>query len=360
MSINSTITVNITADAPAIDTTNFGTPLFIAAAGSLGVGFTQRVRYYDTTAAIATDEASGDITAVVANALRQALSQAPRVSRVGVGRIDALVSPGDLTAELNAIVAEDNTWFAATFDPADASLTDTFLEDDAAPFASANEKLFLIQQDNAAWIDGTTPNLPEDVAATNNGFVSFWYHDDDTDYVALALLAKALQANPDIVTTIFAHKTLTGSTPYAITATERSNAEADSVNYYTTLLGTGSTWPGKTSDGEWIDVRISIQWFKARLQEGVASVLLQASNRNSKIPYSNAGAGTIGGVVRDVYRRGVAANHVLPETLTLNVPLVSDLTPAQRAARELPISFSATLAGAIQSVDIVGALTLSL
>lgn len=76
-----TIQVSVTTDAAPLGRAGFGTLLVVDAAT-----MSERVRYYTTAAAVTADETAGDITAAQGTALRLALSQRPRPSRVAAGR----------------------------------------------------------------------------------------------------------------------------------------------------------------------------------------------------------------------------------------------------------------------------------
>ena len=87
--LNSNVSVTVTGDALPVSAAVFTTLLHVAAAGTLGVGFTERVRYYDTAADAAADT---DLTSDAIDAVSDCFSQTLHVNRVGVARIGADVA----------------------------------------------------------------------------------------------------------------------------------------------------------------------------------------------------------------------------------------------------------------------------
>ena len=87
--LDNDILISVFTDNPPVPAAGFGVPRYLAAPGTLGGGFTERVRFYENTAAVATDLASGDITASVSAALVAAFSQEPKVVKYAVGRVEA-------------------------------------------------------------------------------------------------------------------------------------------------------------------------------------------------------------------------------------------------------------------------------
>lgn len=86
------ISVDLSTDAAPVPAVNFGIVLLIAAAGTLGGGFTERTRSYEDAAGVAADLASGAITSSVAAALTTWLAQPQRTKVVKVGRVGADVA----------------------------------------------------------------------------------------------------------------------------------------------------------------------------------------------------------------------------------------------------------------------------
>jgi hypothetical protein len=83
------VDVSVSTSAAPVSAAGFGVPIYAADAANLGVGFTERVRFYNETSEAAADS---DLSAVELAAVTAAFSQSPRVSTVGVARIEADVA----------------------------------------------------------------------------------------------------------------------------------------------------------------------------------------------------------------------------------------------------------------------------
>ncbi len=96
-------------------------------------------------------------------------------------------------------------------------------------------------------------------------------------------------------------------------------------------------------------------WLESRLQTDVFSVL--TSTR--KLPFTDKGASAVVGAVRARLRlavdAGVLSDNPAPAVLA---PKVANVAALDRAARRFkPVTFTGTLAGAIQAVNITGTVT---
>jgi len=85
--INNHIDVQVSAGSPSLARAGFGTLLFLST--SLGVGFTERVRYYTSAADAAAD---ADLGAAAIAAVAAVFSQNPSINIVGIGRVAADVA----------------------------------------------------------------------------------------------------------------------------------------------------------------------------------------------------------------------------------------------------------------------------
>lgn len=89
---NNDIQISTTIGAPPVVGTAFGQLIYLAKPGSLGAGFTERVRRYTQSSEIAADLVAGDITQSVADALNAALRQPLHTGTLPVGRMDSQTS----------------------------------------------------------------------------------------------------------------------------------------------------------------------------------------------------------------------------------------------------------------------------
>jgi hypothetical protein len=147
-------------------------------------------------------------------------------------------------------------------------------------------------------------------------------------------------------------KTLTGIAATTLTTTQSQNARAKKANTYETLGGVNITREGTMASGEYIDIIRGIDWLQARMEERIYSRLVNLA----KIPFTDAGIAIIEAEIRAQLDDGIDNGLIAvdPE-YTITVPAASSVSAAEKTARILPdIQFTATLAGAIHSVQVAG------
>lgn len=145
--LDTNVIVNVFTDAPPITGAGFGVPLYLAAPGSLGVGFTERVRFYDSPGAVAADLAATDLSQAAHDACISALSQSPRTSRVAVGRVEAGTA-GVYTVTVAGTVADAEN-FTVNVDGHEVSYDAVVPTDDADAVATALQAALVALQPGA-------------------------------------------------------------------------------------------------------------------------------------------------------------------------------------------------------------------
>jgi hypothetical protein len=149
---------------------------------------------------------------------------------------------------------------------------------------------------------------------------------------------------------IFALKTLKGITVDTLTSTEVGYLEAKNINYYKADGGRDLTQLGKMGSGEWIDNIVGIDWIQARMEEGTFAVLVN----NDKVPYTNDGITMIANPVRSTLQEAKDTNNIIDEFTVTQVD-ADNISANQKGTRQLKaITFTGTLAGAIQEIRIEG------
>ena len=152
----------------------------------------------------------------------------------------------------------------------------------------------------------------------------------------------------------YAFKQLEGVGADTWTSTERTTIDTTNKgNHYAAEAGIGITRPGKAFGGEWIDVTIGLAWLQARLEERLFALLVN----NPKIPYTDEGVALVVAEVKAQLREA-ETRGVLAPGWACTAGAVADAAPADKAARILrDVEFTATLAGAIHTINIVGTVT---
>jgi hypothetical protein len=457
--LNREITVTVLIAAAPVEQQGFDEVLYLASPGTLGGGFTERLRRYTTAAEVATDLAAGDITQTVSDALSTGFGQAPRTASLAVGRVDAsaggqgqetdlafgggstaigerfvidvdgvsfvytatsvitaaaaaaaiqagmvadarfddytiteaagtitivlngtkpqtgipldvngvtdsaavTITPtittaasDDVSGDLDTILAADDGWYGIV---SEYKGTGWALE--VATFAEANAKLFMAQTASQLDLDGDALALGAQLNALSRDYTANCYHHDSAEEFAYAWAVRKLGVDPDTASTDWAWATLSGITPSPLTITQADNLEAVNSNYYNQARGRPAAWRGTVASGLTLDNRVSIDWLTDRLQEVNTQLLLDASAREEKIPYTDDGFSQVRAVNLQQMETAVAAGHVARQadettgavtSPVVTVPRRVNVSPSDEAARRVPVTINALVAGSVQRV----------
>lgn len=230
----------------------------------------------------------------------------------------------------------------------------------------------------AAWVEANTKIFGANNSDTENGVTSnttsVMYHLKNSDYTRTTCLHAQSEllswgglswANGQIVTTpgssAWSYKSLPGVPADNLTATQYSAILANNGNVYIPLtsnganLGANVTLMGTSGAGEFMDIVQFIDWLVSEIQINLASLLVNSP----KVPYTDAGVDLIKSVIQAVLVSGVNAGGLAATPApTVSAPLVANVSANDKANRNLPsVTFSATLAGAINTLTINGAVT---
>lgn len=132
-------------------------------------------------------------------------------------------------------------------------------------------------------------------------------------------------------------------------------------NYYKTVAGQNWLNPGTTPSGQFADLTIGIDWLQVNMQADVAAVLASLP----KVPFTDFGIGLIRDAIDARLRLASSPTFglVLPDgqdpkrPISVVVPKASAVSTTDRQNRNVPnITWSAGLAGAIQTATITGSL----
>jgi hypothetical protein len=176
-------------------------------------------------------------------------------------------------------------------------------------------------------------------------------------YSALGWLANRLTTTPGAANWAFV--TVAGVTVSTLLDAEIVNLRNKNCNTYTSIAGANSTLKGVSAAGEFVDNIHGTDWLHARMSERIFGVIKDASDRGSKIPYTNAGINVIKAAglaqLQEGVDNGFLAADPAPE---MSFPDVDDIDENDRAERLLPDgTFTARYANAINKIAISGAIT---
>lgn len=271
-------------------------------------------------------------------------------------------SAQNIQNQLSEILAEDSGFYGIGLTERDTSLQAIFAE-----WTEANEKLFVTASNQEEIKSATSQN---DLAYNmkNKQYyrtVVMYGNEADTEYPDVAWMSRVFTIKPGGET--WALKQLAGITPARLTSTEERVIKSKNANYFTYHdSDVALTQPGKVAAGEWIDVIRFRDWLKNTIQINMVQMLI---NRD-KLPYTNAGIAVCVENLRSSLTEGQTAGGIAPDEKTANnktspgfeisYPDVNDVPASIKGQRLLNLEFNAKLAGAIQVVDINGAVSYEL
>lgn len=322
------------------------TSLVIPAQSGTGGTFTMGV------AAPVTADGTSTTKVVCTSAAGELHSYKVTTSNAGVLNLsikDATTDPG-IATDLTAILDADADWYALLLDSQSYAEVAT-ASTGAAAWVESNKKLMVVQTADAGCLSGS---IITDVmyvlksagyARTATIYAPGLY----VEWHAAAWEGECLPLDPGSET--WAHKGLAGVSVYSLTDTQRAALDAKNGNYYISAGGLSLTYAGKTASGEWIDVTRFVDWLQARMRERLVAMLAN----NAKVPFTDTGIARVVAEVRAQLQQGVVVGG-LAEPFTVSAPRASEVSSANRTARNLPdVTFSAPLAGAIHKIEITGA-----
>lgn len=351
-SISQVVEVYISRETAQIDTASFDIPLLmvnlpdtidsnlIAAPADT----TNRVRVYSGAGDLKTvgDDFGVDSTAY--EMAQKLLGNDIKPTRFMIGVKN---STETYTAGLQAVVAYNGDWYALAID---SKVAGDIKE--AAAFTQAERRIFGA---STADTDVTNASSTTDIGSflKDGGYDRTFlvYHPEAaTNHPEVAWIGSQLPEVPGSNT--WAFKGGAGVQISRLTSSNTSALNAKNVNYFTRVAGVNMFQTGCTSEGEWIDTMIFIDWVQARIQE---QVFYRLATRK-KIPMTQPGALIIEAEIRSVLDQGVRNGGIAEAPpYTVQSPDVLLIPEVQRAQRVMgDFKFQARLAGAVHKVIIRG------
>jgi len=251
---------------------------------------------------------------------------------------DSTILPADLTALLTANINQDFTVFYCTL-ATDATITAL------STWAEANERFYAATTQNKALVK----------SGIRHALVM--YHSIVGDYLAEKLVTYML-VRP-IGSVVGKFKTLVGTAESVVTDAELATLHANYLGTYIEDMGVLQTTQAQTQSGEYVDVVLGALWIKLEMEAGLRNLALTTG----KIPYSNAGIALLKDVAIKVLQQGAVNGIILLDengnaTYTMTALTREETIVNDRADRVYNgISWTASLAGAIESATISGTLT---
>jgi len=175
-------------------------------------------------------------------------------------------------------------------------------------------------------------------------------------WASAAWAGKVLPYEPGAAT--WAFKTLATITADNIDENGFAEIAAKNLNVYMTIGGVNVTQDGRSSQGEWLDITVGIDYIHARIQERIYALLAGTP----KMSYNDVGISLVGSALLGVLTNAATKGIIEQSSIAITLPAYADLqqqNPNAIEARLLPdIKFTATLIGAIHSVVIDGTVSI--
>lgn len=348
---------------------------FVVAAATSGIVTTLVLYRPDgTSATYSYTQAGSETTTDIATALAALINAGETGTPVTTSTATityANVTDGDLYHF--GLTANLGTFLDGTADPGLATRMDAALLIDAdfygvvldcnsnacvqamAGWVESNERLFIASTGDAREITSGGVMGAALVSAAYDRTACL-YHSLPRQYAACAWMAARL-IDPDRGQKTWAFATLAGITVDSLNATQRGYLAGDRMNFYVAMAGrnvvlsTSSSLPGGgyVASGEWIDIIHGTDWLRVRVQEDVATLILNAG----KLPYDQGGMDAVGACMlnRLVMAEGSTIKFLLAGSSSVSVPEIADVSSADRQARTLnDVTASARYVSAIHKV----------
>lgn len=272
----------------------------------------------------------------------------------GTGTIAAVVTTANrsIATELDAILAEKSDWISCSL----VSRTDIDNER-ASAWADLNNRFFYGQTSSAAAKAGAlSANILKTVKDLGLNWAQIVWRSADSEQFAFALSCRLFAVNPDVSAFQQKFALVEGFTSDSenLTQTELDAILAQNGNAYVNFKGQARVASNVMATGRAWDVQLTKAWLEARIAEAQAQALIDASDRNSKIPYDDLGFAALGSAAMGVLRTGVQAGHLSddPQPPVVRFPRRVDVAPEDAAAGRVSYEFGGVLKGGV--IEIIG------
>ena len=270
----------------------------------------------------------------------------------------ALTPSNGIADDLAKLIAVNNSWYGIVL----CSNSDN----DILQLAAAVEgltKIFIAASSDSAIATSSTTDLMSVLKGKSYKRTALVFSPaSDNLGIDAAWMGGQLPLTPG--SNNWAWQTLAGISPDSLTDNQigilvgnpAAQVEGKNANIYTTIGGVNATLFGQMAGGQYIDITVGVDWLKSQIQVNILESLKGAAALNSKVPYTDLGVSVFEQDVRAAIDLGVTNGLINgADDITVSAPLVASVPINQRAGRLAPtISFSCTLAGAINSVKVNG------
>ncbi|MCP1176202.1 DUF3383 domain-containing protein [Bacillus sp. 1663tsa1] len=332
---NRYVNVTITRQTKAVSQKGFGLPLILSTDKKLDY------KEYKEIEGIGTDYGTNSATYKMASVI---LGQKPRPEKIAVYGVTYIETgkPADLSAALNELIKKHSDFFYLSC----TNQTDPVVTE-LAKWIDTQEKLYFASSINKAL--AKTLNSPNTVILV---------HPKPDSYPAAAWVGVCASMQVGSYTWTF--KNLTGIAPAEYDAIEIGEIETNNASTYITEGGANITSKGVTTSGEYIDIVQGQYFLKAQMVEHVFGLLV----RTPKVPFTDAGIALLVAELEKTFKVGVKQGVIATDEAgnplySIVAPNHAEISTSDRGKRTVPgLKWTATIAGAIENVEITGELQL--
>ena len=345
MSLDHKIDIQISLGAPSVSRAGFGVVLIL----DDGASFATRVK---TIAAADNYASDPELSTESKAALAAIFSQPMAPTKAIVARADTGGSE-TLTDALGLARDVSSDWYGIV----SVSRAKADIEEIAA-WAEANGRLFVAQSSDADVLTTAGGDVADTLAQASYRNTALIYHDDDAVALDAGWLGGFLAKSFDLMAPTAVYQTVAGAAPSLDDVGAQTIVEGKNANYYSTLKGVPATFGGTVADGHDIEHVVTGAWVRARLSEKIAQLFLNATERGSRIPYSDLGISMFEQATYDVLKRGEEIGHFNVGTSSVAMPARADVPQGDIDDGILRYTWGAQYSGVIKSVEMVGYVSL--
>lgn len=260
-------------------------------------------------------------------------------------------------SELSALidVSGGNSWYALILTKEGVQADQIVDIKEGAAWIEARTKVFHTSIDEAGILTSATDDLASFLQGKNYKRTLLFYSTDLASFPEAAILGRRLPNDPGSINWKFTQ--VSGITPEDLNSTQINNVVLKNANLIENVGGVIITSTDMVmASGEFMDIIRGIDALEAGMSEDVFELLV----REDKVPFTTSGINQVGGVVQGklVTFSEPPISFIVKESIIVTIPDITTIPIAEREARALNgITFSATLTGAVNSVEINGKLS---
>ena len=318
-----------------IDNSNPGNPVNVPA------NVTNRVQVFTSATGVADVFGDGSVAHQMAIKLLGGDTR-PAQFMVGVKN-----STETYTQGLNAIMEYNDDWYMMAID----SKTEGDIKEVAAVIQATRKKFMASTADVATVDPASTTDIGSFLKDTGYDKTSLTYHTlAATQHPEVVWMGGQITAAPGSNT--WAFKAGPGLTVDRLNSTAIAALKEKNVNFFTRVGGVNMFQTGVSSQGEFWDTMIFLDWVQARMEE---QIFYRIATK-AKIPYTSSGVMIIEAEIRSVLDQGVANGGIADAPqYQVQSPSILDIPEVQRAQRILgDFRFQFRLASAVHRVIVRG------